>query len=113
MKITTKLGLAKVAAIYCYLLHRTGPLGLIYSKTKIRYIFSFHSSFGVLISIFNMHVCMTYFFCIIKNNGSNVRCTAEGEKPNKCCKRNHTISFVHLRGKAQEYFFWSYMSLHF
>ena len=51
--------LAKVAAIFANrtsLLHRINPLGLLYSKTKIKYIFSFHSSFGVLIFIFDMRV---------------------------------------------------------
>ena len=60
---------------------------------------SFHFSFGVL---------MTYLFCIMKNNGSNVRCTTAGEKSNKCCARNHPIFCVCLRGIAREYIFHSY-----
>ena len=60
------------------------------------------------------HVCDFYFryvclndlsFCVIKNNGNNIRCTTEGEKSNKCCARNNAILFVSLRGTAQEYLF--------
>ena len=47
---------------------------------------------------------MTYRFCVLKNNGNNVKCTAKGEKSNKCYARNHTILFVPVRGTAQEYF---------
>ena len=54
---------------------------------------------------------MTYRFCVLKNNGNNVKCTAKGEKSNKCYARNHTILFVPVRGTAQEYFC-SYQSLH-
>ena len=100
--------LAKVVAILTHrtsLLHRISTIGLFYSKTKIRYIFSFHSSFGVLIFTFNMHIWMTCLFCVIKNDGNKVRCTTEGEKSNKCCVRNHTILFVSLRGRTQEYSF--------
>ena len=75
------------------ILHRISPFGLFYSKTKISYVFSFHSSFGVLIFTFDMRVWMTYLFCTIKNNGNNVRCTAEGEKSNKCA-RNHTYYVI-------------------
>ena len=67
--------LAKVVAIFTHrssLLHRISPIRLFYLKTKIRYIFSFHSSFGVLIFTFDMHVWMTYFFCMIKNSRDNV-----------------------------------------
>ena len=54
---------------------------------------------------------MTYLFCIIKNNGNNLRCTTEGEKSNKCCARNHTILFVCLRGTVQEHLFHSFTNL--
>ena len=50
---------AKVVAIYTHrtnILHRISPIGWFYSKTKKRYIFSFHSSFGVLIFTFYMPV---------------------------------------------------------
>ena len=103
-KITTKTWLAKVAAIFIHitsLLHRISHPVSFYSKTKIGYIFSFQSSFGVLIFTFDMRLWMTYLFCVIKNNGNNVRCTTEGEKSNKCCARNYTNLFVRLRGTAQ------------
>ena len=80
--MTTKTWLAKVAAIFTNrtsLLHTISFLGLFYSKTK-KFYFSFHSSFTVLIFTFDMHVRITYFFHIIKNNGNNIRCTTEGEK---------------------------------
>ena len=110
-KKTTKTWLANVAAIFTHrtsLLHRIIPPDSFYLKTKIGYIFSFHSSLGILIFTFDMCVWMTYIFCILKNKGNNVRCTTEGEKSNKCCTRNHTILFVCLRGTAQEYLFRSY-----
>ena len=94
MKITTKTWLAKVAAIFIHitsLLHRISHPVSFYSKTKIGYIFSFHSSFAVLTFTFDMRVWMNYCFCIIKNNGNNGRCTTEGEKSNKYCARRHTI----------------------
>ena len=52
---------------------------------------------------------MTYLYCVIKNNGNNVRCTTEERKSNKCCVRNHTILAIRLRGTAQEYLFSSYI----
>ena len=58
-KITTKIWLAKVVAIFTHrtnLRHRISSIGLFYLKTKIRYIFSFHSSSGVFIFIFDMSV---------------------------------------------------------
>ena len=112
MKITTKTWLTKVAAIFTHrtsLLHRINPPASFYSKTKIGYIFSFHSSFGVLIFPFDMGVWMTYLYCVIKNNGNNVTCTTEGRKSNKCCVRNHTILVIRLRGTVQEYLFSSYI----
>ena len=51
--------LARVVAIFTHrtsLLHRISPTGLFYSKTKIRHIFSFHSSFDVL--IFTFEICL-------------------------------------------------------
>ena len=67
----TKMWLAKVAAIFTYttsLLHRISPPASFYSKTKIGYIFSLYSSFGVfiftfsiLIFTFGIHVWVTYF----------------------------------------------------
>ena len=51
--------LATVVTIFTHrtsLLHGISPTGLVYSKTKIRYIFSFHSSFGVLTFTYDMHV---------------------------------------------------------
>ena len=102
-KITIKAWLAKIAATLTHrtsLLHRISSLGLFYSKTKIKQILSFYSSFGVLTFTFDMHVWITYLFCIIKNNENNAKCTTEGEKSSKCCLRNHTI-FVHLKGTAQ------------
>ena len=68
--------LAKVVAVFTHrtsLLHRISPIGLL----KVRYILSFHPSFGVLIFTFDMGVWMTYVFCVIKNNGNNVSCTTE------------------------------------
>ena len=97
--------LPKVVAIFTHkssLLHRISPAGSIYSKTKIRYIFCFHSSFSVLIFTFDMHVWMTYLFCVIKNNWNNIRCATEGEKSNKCCARNHTLLFVSLREQLKK-----------
>ena len=94
------------------LLHRVNLLGLFFSKTKIRYIFSFHRSFGVLIFTFDMCLRMTYLFCIIKNIRNNITCTTEGEKLNKCCGRNHTILFGCLRGTTQEYLFHSDQCFH-
>ena len=116
MKITTKMWLAKVVAIFTHrtcLLHRIRHIGLFYSKTKIGHNFSLHSFFVVFILTFNKHVCMIYLFCVVKNNGNNVRRTTEGEKSNKCCARSHTIIFFSLRGTAQKYLFHSYQSLHF
>ena len=113
-KITTKLWLAKVAAIFTQrtrtLLHRISILRFFNSKMKKVYIFSFNSSFGVFILTFDIHVWITYLFCVIKNNRNNKRCTTEGEKSNKCEARNHTILFIRLRGTAQEYLFHSYQS---
>ena len=89
MKIT-KTWLAKVAAILTQstsLLHRISPPASFYSKTKIVYIFSFHSFFGVLIFTFDMRVWMTYLFCVIKNNGNNVRCTTEGKSQTNIVRR--------------------------
>ena len=54
---------------------------------------------------------MTYLFCVIKNNGNNVRYTTEGEKSNKCYARNHSILFLRLRGTAKEYLIRNYQSL--
>ena len=65
----------------------------------MRYIFSYHSAFGILIFTFDVRVWMSFFGVI------NVRCTTEEEKSNKCCRRNHTILFVRLRETAQEYSF--------
>ena len=59
-----------------------------------------------------MPPCMSYRFCVIKNNGYNVRRTNEGEKSNKYYAKNHTVLFVCLREIAQEYLFRSYQSLH-
>ena len=112
-KITTKTWLTKVASIFNHrtsLLHRISSPASFYSKTKIGYIFNFHS-FGILIFTFDTRVWMTYRFCVIKKNWKNVRCTTEEEKSSKCYARNHTI-FVRLRGTAQEYLFRSYQSLH-
>ena len=114
-KITTKMWLVKVVAIFTHkssLLHRISPIGLFYSRTKTRYIFSFHSSFGVLIFTFDMPVCLTYLFCVIKNKRDNLRCTTEGEKSSKCAM-NHTILLTSLRGTVQKYLFCSYQSLDF
>ena len=87
-------------------------LSLLIEVVFFKYVFSFHSSFGVLIFIFNMRVWMNYLFYVIKNNVSNLRYTSEGEKSSKCCARNHTILFVRLKGTAQEYLFRSFQSLH-
>ena len=114
-KRTTKIWFIKVAAIFTHrtsLLHRISSPVPFYSKTKIGYISSFHSSFGALFFTFNTRVWMTYCFSDIKNNGNNLRCTTEGEKSNKCSARSHTILFVRLRGTAQEYLFCSCQSLH-
>ena len=96
-KITTKMWLAKVAAIFTHrtsLLHRFSPPASFYSKTKIGYSFNFHSSFGVLIFHFWHAYLNDLLFCTIKSNENNRRCTTEGEKSNKCCALNHTILFV-------------------
>lgn len=59
MKTTTKTWLAKIAGKF---IHRTSLLdriiGFFYLKTKIEYRFNFHSSFGVLVSTFSMHIWM-------------------------------------------------------
>ena len=81
-------------------------------QNKIGYIFSFHSSFVVLIFTFDMRVSMTHRFCVINNNGNNVRCATDGEISNKCYAMNHTRLLVRLRTTAQEYLFCSYQSLH-
>ena len=70
----------------------------------MRYIFSYHSAFGILIFTFDVRVWMS-FFGVIKKTGTTLRCTTEEEKSNKCCRRNHTILFVRLRETAQEYSF--------
>ena len=92
--------LAKVVAIFTHrtsLFHWFSPIGLFYLKTKIRHIFSFHSSYGVLIFISNMYVWIIYFVCIIKNDVNNIRYATEREISNKCYVRNHTILFVSLK----------------
>ena len=55
---------------------------------------------------------MSYRFCVIKNNGKDVRCTTDEEKSNKCYAKNNSILFVRLRGTGQEYLFRSYQSLY-
>ena len=57
------------------------------------YIFSFHSSLGLLIFTFDMH--FTYLFCMIKNNRNNIRCTAEGKKIKQMLSKEsyHICSF--------------------
>ena len=121
-KITTKTWLVKVTAIFTYrtsLLHRIIPPASFYSKTKIGCVFSFQSSFGVLISTFDMRVWMTYLFCVIKNDLPFL-CYKEQEQCKayywrrkiKCCARNHTIIFVCSRGTTQEHLFPSCQSLY-
>ena len=73
MKITTKTWLAKIAPIFTHrtsLLHRINPPASFYSKTKIGYIFSFHSSFGVLIFTFDMRVWMIYLLVSKRTTGT-------------------------------------------
>ena len=67
MKITTKTWLAKFVAIFTHrtsLLHRISPLASFCLKKW--YIFSFHSSFGVLIFTFIVCVWMSYLFLCYK-----------------------------------------------
>ena len=81
-KITSKTWLTKAAAIFTHrtsLLHSTSSPASFYSKTKMGYVFSFHTCFGVLIFTFNMRIWMTYLFSLMKNNRNNVRCAIEGE----------------------------------
>ena len=70
------------------------PFRVVLFKKKNKVYFSFHSSFDVLIITFDMHVSMTYRFCVIKNNGSNIEGLLKEKNQTNLCKESYHQAFL-------------------